>query len=150
VIDGAALLIGLAIAVLAAAFVLRPLLREEGGPAGQTEANLRLRLETAYRHTLDTIRDLDFDFQTGKVLEADYRAWRERYAAQGAALLRTLDENGTRPPLAHEQALSDKIEALVRARRAPTLERVCPACRRPCRPGDRFCGKCGISLEEGT
>ena len=69
------------------------------------------------------IRDLDFDFQTGKLIEADYAAVREKYMARGIEILKQLDalEAGRRQPGAGpkpRKAIADDIEAAVRARRA--------------------------------
>src|SRR5512143_1220533 len=106
--------IGTAIAVIVAAYVAQPLL-------------VRTRLKAAMEDTprdkwlaerdavYTAIRDLDFDFQTGKLLEADYRAMRDKYTARGVEILKevdTLDKEGKTPA-----AVADEIEAAVQARR---------------------------------
>jgi hypothetical protein len=67
-----------------------------------------------------TIRDLDLDFQTGKLVEADYRVMREKYTARGVEILQELD---ALPHLGQLQArgrkpeVGNEIEAAVQARR---------------------------------
>jgi hypothetical protein len=73
------------------------------------------------------IRDLDHDYETGKVSEADYESFREELRARALALLR-------------EERLPQKPQ--------PTLDpTACPACAVSLRPGDRFCAQCGAPIE---
>jgi hypothetical protein len=57
-------------------------------------------LQTQYEAVVMSLRDLDFDYQTGKLLEADYQLQRERLMQLGADLLRRLDEQGASLPTA--------------------------------------------------
>lgn len=135
--DIAAILIGVAMAALVAAYVAEPLLRRRRR-AKPASRDPRAEVEAEYRAALRAIRDLDFDFQTGKLLEADYRALRERSVAEGAALLKRLDQLALPG--------DDALEAAIRARRKRRLAGACPACGRPYQAGDRFCGQCGAAL----
>ena len=141
--DIAAILIGVAIAAVVAAYVAEPLIHKTRGALRDSRPKVRGSKSEEYRAALEAIRDLDFDFQTGKVLKEDYGLLRERYAARGAALLRELDQMSD--PKA--RAVSDEIEARVQARRKLPPAATCPACGCPYRAGDRFCGKCGAPLE---
>ncbi|OGO42354.1 MAG: hypothetical protein A2Z04_05195 [Chloroflexi bacterium RBG_16_57_9] len=58
---------------------------------------------------LKTLRDLDFDFQMGKLSETDYRELRARYAAQGVAVLQQLDEVAV-DGVQTEAEIEDEIE----------------------------------------
>jgi hypothetical protein len=113
-----------------------------------------------------TLRDLDLDYQLGKLDSRDYRSNREQYLARAAALLQQLD--GLRGADAAHQNLSDEIEQEVLAlRRRPSLGSPRPAagnglrppavpvvssplacknCGRAYGPADRFCAKCGQAL----
>jgi hypothetical protein len=141
--DIGAIFIGLAIAMVTAAYVAEPLIRTQRklAPSQKPETNRKAEAEAEYRATLNAIRDLDFDFQTGKVLQADYGALREHYAARGAALLKELDQFRAAP----RPASDDEWEAAIRARRKA---QACPACGRAYKPGDKFCGKCGAAVEK--
>ena len=161
--DSVAILLGLAIAALVAAYGAQPLMgktgrrRSEGGGRQSEVESRKAALESEYRAALEAIRDLDFDFQTGKVLEQDYGPLREKYAAQGAALLQELDQmGGAAEPAARARrkqrraaiSASGDIEAMIQSRRKrASLGQTCPACGQPCSPEDRFCGKCGAALE---
>ncbi len=76
----------------------------------------------------EAIRDLDHDFETGKVSAAD----RERLGAE----LR-----------ARALALLEAERALPAAVHAPETQR-CPACAAEAEPGHRFCAQCGQALVE--
>jgi hypothetical protein len=144
------LLGAIVLAVAAFAFVMAPLWRRAGRPAEQpAEAPELTELVHERDVTLKTLRDLDFDYQLGKLSEEDYQALRAQYAVQGVAILQELDASlgvgsadleeeielevqrrrGTsehpvlEPALVGdgEDALADEIEAEVRKRRAARL-----------------------------
>ncbi len=91
-VSGILVLIALTVGVLA--FIAWPLIVRAPGesPADESQADIaRSLLERDYKATLATVRDLDFDFQTGKLTPDDYRSQREALVARGAALLRQID-----------------------------------------------------------
>ena len=106
--------IGTAIVVVVAAYVAQPFLVNLHLKAA-AEDSPRDKL-LAERDTIYTaIRELDFDFQTGKLLEVDYHAMRDKYAARGVEILKELDvleDDRTTPAV-----VADEIEAAVQARR---------------------------------
>ncbi|MCS6871661.1 MAG: hypothetical protein RML95_01450 [Anaerolineae bacterium] len=53
---------------------------------------------------LQALRDLEFDYQTGKLAQSDYLPQREALLARGAQLLRQLEQE-------RERALEDAIRA---------------------------------------
>ncbi len=130
------LILGILIAALAAVIVFWPFVsarREEtvarsGGQAQEIE-DLIARRDAIYA----VIRDLDFDFETGKLTEEDYRAQRQIWVEQGVEVLKALDalraavptpaRNG-HPPVESAAALNGdleaRIEAAVAARRRTT------------------------------
>ena len=113
--------IGMAIIIIVAAYVAQPLLVRTRKSAPQDLPPDPLLAERDSIYT--AIRDLDFDFQTGKLLEADYRAMRDKYAVRGVEILKELDALGStdRRPQATDRkqavVVSDEIEAAVLARR---------------------------------
>jgi hypothetical protein len=78
------------------------------------------------------IRDLDHDYETGKVAEDDWRALREDLRARAMAYLREERDAAAR--------------GSTTAAAATTAAPACPACSAPPRPGDRFCAQCGAAL----
>ena len=115
--------IGTAIVVIVAAYVAQPLLVRTRLKAA-TEDSPRDKLLAERDAIYTAIRDLDFDFQTGKLLEADYAAMRDKYTARGVEILKELDALGDdrKTPA----AVADEIEAAVQARREARTRRPAP------------------------
>jgi len=111
-----ATLIGAAALVVAVvAYVTAPVWRRSGLPADQSLDESQLR-ELAYQRdvTLKTLRDLDFDYQLGKLSEEDYQTLRARYAAQGVVILQQLDAAAG----LSDTDLEGEVEAEVERRRS--------------------------------
>lgn len=111
----------------------------------------------------DAIRDLDFDFQMGKLSQSDYAALREKYKARAALALQqidALDGNGAGKKIEDNVAqlraakraappAGDALEqeiARVRAAKGAASNMRCGDCGTPYQPGDAFCAKCGNRL----
>ena len=93
------------------------------------------------------IRDLDFDFQTGKVDQKDYAELRQQLEREAVHILRQLD---AADPLV---ALDYEIEHQVLVLRQHSTSIVCGAhrdacsdCGTPCENGEYFCPCCGQAL----
>lgn len=111
---------------------------------------------------LSALRDLDFDFKTGKVDVEDYTPLRAQLMAEAAQSIE------------QEREEDEKLEALIQTRRAaheqsvkcdecgssveanqrfcsecgsPINHESCPQCGKRIRKGDQFCPSCGNSLE---
>ncbi len=122
--------VGMALIVIVAAFVAQPLIVKERVTSVPAESE-RDRLLAERDRLYAAIRDLDFDFKTAKLLEADYRSMRETYASRGVEILKQLDAIPVRPPdklrgkrrqapaIAAERGPKgdDEIERAVQARR---------------------------------
>lgn len=77
-----------------------PLLRRNSSRTVQEVAIQKGRAEllTSYERTLASIRDLDDDYMTGKLAQADYEVERGQSAEQGVALLQELEKYGVKKP----------------------------------------------------
>ena len=133
----ASLLIGLGILVLVTVLVIAPLLDEKRVPTTTPDKLSTLR-EERYQVVLG-IRELDMDYRTQKIKEADYRVLRLSLIARGAALLK------------QEEALppeSDEADREIESAVAVIRERVylCAVCNKVLRKGDKFCAHCGASI----
>ena len=120
-------LILIAIGVVVAAFILRPLLR---GRTSRTVA--KTSSPTPVATSSDELSELELDRAMGRVSEEDYVKWRSELEMPAAP--------ATVP--AHSTTRAD---ALVRQwRDAPRP--VCPNCGIRPEPEARFCSNCGASL----
>ncbi len=140
--DLPALLFFLALVLLVAAYLARPLLLErlaQPSPEEVRRAELLVERETV----LAALHELDLDHAMGKLTDEDYRALRAGWLARGAAVLRALDELKAASPAADPEAW---LEAEVARRRS----RRCARCGRAAGPEDRFCAACGAPLAEGA
>lgn len=164
------LLLGLALLLVVAFIVARPLLEEQGVRTPATNEAERWLAER--EAALAALLDLDFDHATGKVADDDYAAQRAQLVARGAAALRALDALGVdgreRPEDEIERVVAARrgrapsppadleavVEAQVAARRAassarrssPAAARRCTQCSQPAGAQDKFCAKCGAEL----
>ncbi len=151
-----AILFGVGVLVGVVAYVAQPLFKRAPGDNlkrasnGTSFAELASRRDAIYA----LIRELDADFQTGKTNPQDYQTTRERYVAEGVALLKQLDGLSSSDTSA---ALDAEIEARVLALRQALTSpislhrqsagRFCTQCGQAAGPEDRFCGRCGAALK---
>jgi hypothetical protein len=92
--------ISLLILGLGIAFLAQPFLRRSAVPkdAALQEQKHRETLLVSYERILTTIRDIDEDYQLGKLPQDAYAELREQWAEQGAAVLESLEKlNGRKP-----------------------------------------------------
>lgn len=123
-------------------FVLQPMLsgrrvslhRELDEP---TEAESRRRV------TLLALRDVEYDFATGKLDEADYQSLKRELAAEAIAALERAEAEAAAGPAGAPPQLEDEIARLKKGLRSGTT---CSVCGTPNEGGSRFCAYCGTAL----
>ena len=130
------------------AWVGEPLIRRvsytsHGCEDNDDTASLLLQKEMLYV----AIRDLDFDFQTGKVDQKDYDELRRQLEREDVDILRQLD--AVDPLVVFDNEVERQVMVLRRrhisAARASSLE-TCPSCATPLESDDHFCPSCGQAL----
>lgn len=125
-----AVMIGLVFITGGLFFVMKPFYTKSNLKSKQ--AGLDLKPDEAHLAALSALRDLDFDFRTGKVSDEDYPALRAQLVAEAAQYVD------------REKEQEDKIEALIRARKTKsTHERVCSQCGKALDRDAHFCPHCG-------
>lgn len=140
-------------AVLVAAavvlYVVQPVFSGERAPLASldeefTEAEARRHL------TLVALRDVEYDYATGKVDERDYRRLRDELAREALDALqevRRSREQAEDPP-PPQDTLADDLEREIAAYRAALRAgTLCGRCGSPNPEGALFCAACGIRLE---
>jgi hypothetical protein len=81
---------------------------------------------------LSALRDLDFDFKTGKISEEDYTPLRTHLVAEVAQYMEA------------EEKREEQLEALIQTRRtAQKADATCHHCGASMQADQRFCSKCG-------
>ena len=135
------LALGLVLAAAAGAtFLLISPLRQRGAAAGAPEAELSLarrEREALY----EAIRDLDHDFETGKVAAEDHARLGEELRGRAAALLAA-----ERTSVQSASAPAGKSGPSGRAASGASEGTSCAACGAPADPSHRFCAQCGAAL----
>ena len=141
----AALLVVLGLAIVAAAYIVRPL--REGSAREPDAGERRLSaLRAEQDQTLSLLHELDMDYAMGKITPEDYQAARTERMNRGAALLREIDELSQVAPAAATPPVSVAPPLDVEARVAQLRGRAggfCANCGSPLVLGDRFCPRCG-------
>ena len=168
----------LALALAVGLFIAQPFLKTVTNDvtgkkvAFEAREHVRSALLAEREQVLDALQELDFDQVLGKIPAEDFPIQRNRLLAQGAAVLRKLDE--LIPPET-ELSAEDRLEVAIAERRSETrtaasaanisagdaiedqiaLRRrtreeksagFCPKCGRPLQKSDQFCPKCGTAL----
>ncbi len=153
-----AVLVGIAMLILSTVVVLDPILKE----GRRREAGKRQDRPSPPRELeiLQAIKDLDFDYQTGKVEEADYERLRKALVLEAAQRLQAAEERQAELERALEEAIARKrVRPRERAgagtkddanpgpgaelpKPAPAAQ-FCTSCGNRLAQGDRFCNRCG-------
>ena len=115
--------------ILLAAVLLAPLLEGSGRSEAGGAADRRLA------DALDALRDIEFDHETGKLGDDDYRELRAEYAREAIA---ARDAGAGRAPGGRPADRADTDE--------PAGPATCAVCEARLRSGARFCSRCGTAV----
>ena len=141
--------------------------------ARKTETNEVSALKAERDRVINSLQELDFDHNLGKIPAEDYPNQRALLLQKGADILRKLDElapasssalnaeariekatvagradTGTNSPVFADS--DDDIESMIAARRKQHKSKsagFCPKCGKPVLVSDKFCPSCGKSLQ---
>jgi hypothetical protein len=165
----AALLLTLGVFIIVGLYLYTPLLERRAQRVTEDEHELSTLLAERDR-VVNSLQELDFDFQLGKVPGEDYPTQRANLLQRGADILRKIDSFS--PQVVTTQDTESRLEKAIAARRADTskekteltdddLESMivsrrkghkeksagfCPKCGKPVLVSDRFCPSCGKAL----
>ena len=145
------------IALILVGFVAYPLLKEQTGE--EESLDLPEDVEELYRRketTYSALKELEFDFKTGKLSEGDFHELDARYRADALEILASIDarEKGVSyTPSARRAKPQRKTERVAAAEPAVSAASAsfaepftCAACGRVNREDARFCAGCGDEL----
>lgn len=129
-------------------YVLLPIVQGREALLHRTEEE-STEEEFRKRIALSALRDVEYDYATGKLDEEDYRRLRGELSVEA---LRILEDTGGEAAAGtaaagDEGAPSDPLEAeIARLRQGLEEGRACRTCARVNPPGSRYCGGCGEPL----
>ena len=139
--------IALLLAAGAAVLVVAPLVSADAAGSGTLPVDVTPLADLKRRRLVvyENLKDLEFEFQSGKIARQDYRSLRENYLGEAAVLMAATQEAET---LKESETL---IERQVAARRArlkaqPPDDYVCPKCGFENPVPVKFCGECGARI----
>jgi len=133
-------IIGICLAVLTGLFIAYPLLQKNRQAVSFASNHRAEELEARKAEIYAAIKDIDFDFQMGKLSQEDYDQLRNQYKAEAVALLKRADQlTGTRKGAAPAPGPAEDG-----GRR--TAAKFCPTCGQPLTTADRFCSACGAKV----
>jgi hypothetical protein len=158
-------LLVLAVVILIAIYIYAPFTQNARMQAGESHELSALKAERD--RVINSLQELDFDHNLGKVPAGEYPEQRAALLQKGADILRRLDElapvataskNGrariekaaARIDAADSTMSDDEIESLIAVRRKQHKGKsagFCPKCGRPVLVSDKFCPSCGKSLQ---
>lgn len=125
--------IALAVLIILAgvAFMVQPFFRSARAVPGRGSlgADARRALQAEKEAVYAALKDLDFEYQTGKLSDQDYGDLRESYRARALSIL----------------SASDRLKAAAPAAEPDGAAR-CPRCAHGNPPGSKFCEACGAPL----
>ena len=129
---------GLILVGVVVAFVLQPVVQGARASLHREEDELT-EAEAARRVALLALRDVEYDFQTGKLDQDDYRTMKRQLSAEALAAMKALEEEGA------QESLEAEIAAVRQGLRSGL---VCGDCGQWNPQGSRFCGGCGSAMGE--
>ncbi|MFQ5904102.1 MAG: zinc ribbon domain-containing protein [Candidatus Binatia bacterium] len=149
-------ILGILLALSAAFFVSSPLWQKEV-EANRKEQSEKERLFLALgrkkEETYRAIKELDLDYQMGKLSPEDHQVLSRRYKEVALELLNEMDEEQENDREVEEEVereiLSVRRKALTTRRSSsPSAPNVnfCPQCGNQVKKGDNFCTQCGRNL----
>jgi hypothetical protein len=109
---------------------------------------------------MQSLRDIEFDHETGKLSDQDYERLKKKYEHRAVRVMRDLDE--LRGDANRDEEIDSALERRLqeRAERVPkpstddhnveSAEIECPECGKGLEPEARFCSRCGTPLEYST
>jgi NADH pyrophosphatase NudC (nudix superfamily) len=164
-----AIFFSLAVLILVGVYLYAPFMERRARRVTEEEHELSALMAERDR-VINSLQELDFDFNLGKIPEEDYPAQRADLLQKGAEILKKIDALAPQPAaaqdtearleraiaarradasLARVEVSEDDLEAMVAARRKGRTNKsagFCPRCGKPVMVTDRFCPSCGKSL----
>jgi len=139
-------------------FVLTPLFRKDDrrDDLGPKRSDLLEELKTKKEAAYAAIREMEFDYNMGKLTEEDFAILKRQYLEEAAGYMKEMDALAERSDVfsasggiqVAEENQDEKVAG--RAERTnPENDVYCTSCGKKAAPKNRFCTGCGASLKPG-
>jgi len=144
------ILLGLALVVLVVPFVIDPLVKNN---RRKKTSRKNVSPHLSKQESLMALRDLDFDFQTGKITNEDYAPLRQQLLIAAAQAEQVVETPKVIVKAEIESATCPECHAAVQAddnfcpKCGAALNLTCPQCHKKVAAGDKFCAGCGAALK---
>ena len=139
--------IAVLIALGMAVFVAMPLLAREGAAASTLPVDVTPLADLKRRRLVvyENLKDLEFEYQAGKLAAPDYESLRQNYLGEAATLMAASQE------AEQLKEIDAVLEHEIAARRTSRRDRlpqdyVCPKCGFENPVPVKFCGECGTKI----
>ena len=129
------IIVGVGLLAVSIVFVSLPFRQKRLKTIGSLSPNT---IQARQREAIvSALRELDFDFKTGKITAEDYTPLRTQLMAEAALYIEA------------EEKEAEQLEVLIRTRRAAQQQASkCEHCDAPLQAGQRFCPKCGSAIND--
>lgn len=132
-------LVALVLVVAVVSFILHPLVAGRRAPMERSDDETT-EAEAQRRVKLMALRDVEYDFATGKLDDRDYRSLKRELSAEA---LEALDASEKEAGGMGSESLEAEIAAIREGLRAGTF---CEICGHHNPGGSRYCSACGTAL----
>jgi hypothetical protein len=164
-----AIFLSLAVLILVGIYLYAPFMEQRARRVTEEEHELSALMAERDRF-INSLQELDFDFQLEKIPEDDYPLQRSHLLQKGADILRKIDSLAPQPTpvqdtearleraiaarradaaVARVEVSDDDLESMISSRRKRRISKsagFCARCGKPVMITDRFCPSCGKSL----
>ncbi len=133
--------VALLLTALTFAFITYPFLKRTSRSTDSVDDEKSRELYSKRDTTYSMLKELEFDFQSGILTEADYRDLEIRYRRKAISILKNINdlEKGTE---VEEEIARQGLEL------RQSKGRFCPQCGARCQEDDHFCSLCGANLSK--
>lgn len=138
------------LAVFLSLFIVMPILQSRTrlagwwgkGDSNHHASDLQERKENIYA----AIKDIEFDYQMGKLSEEDFKELRQQYKDEAVNLLKEIDATQQKIIKPAAPQSKSKSKEPVKGKAA----KFCWICGTPVTKADKFCANCGTRISESA